>query len=209
MRTPSTNQLEFSFVEKEEPFIITRPLLKHRMLHNLLRKLHYVRRFFPELDGQTIRVGLTRVASGMAVPGGNELWVNPAQTSYHTLAHEFVHLLQGSGKIPAGERSCDLYALARHWTLNDTLPYYVRLPNGFVTDGGKIRPDCARLVYAAARQAIDSRNAGVRNYIKQFEDTLRDQKQRPPQRERSRLVHPTIVSKGELAFPRPKEKPSL
>ncbi len=207
MRTPPPNQLEISFAGNAEQFVVTRPLLKHRMRDGLLRKLHYVRRFFPELEGKTIRVGLTRVASGMAVPGGNELWVNPAQTSYHTLAHEFVHLLQGNGDIPAGERSCDIYAMARHWTLNDTPPYYVRMPPGFLTDGGKIRPEFARLICRIARQAVDMRKGGVRNYISYFEKTITSIKQRPPQAERSQLVHPTAVSTDELAFHRPKQKP--
>lgn len=188
-------------------FVVTRPLLKHRMRDGLLRKLHYVRRYFPELDGKTIRVGLTRVASGMAVPGGNELWFNPAQTSYHTLAHEFIHLLQGSGDIPTGERSCDVYAMARHWTLNDTPPYYVRMPSGFLTEGGKIRPECARLIYRIARQAVDMRKAGVRNYISYFEKTLTGIKQRPPRKERSQNVHPTRASIDGLAFHLPKRRP--
>ena len=189
MRTLTTNQLELPFLGTEEKFRVTRPLLKHRMLDGLLRKLFYVRRFFPELDGTTIRVGLTRVASGMAVPGGNELWVNPAQTSHHTLAHEFVHLLQGTHDIPTGEKSCDVYAMARHWTLNDTQPYYVKVPVTYLTTDGRVKPECAMLIFLTARQAIEKRNSGMRNYIAYFEKTLRDQKQRPPHEERSLFVH--------------------
>jgi len=83
-------QLAFEFAAEEREFVLTRPLSRHRFRNNLVRKLHYVRRFFPELDGQSIRVGLTRAATGLAVPGGDELWINPSQTSYHSLAHEFV-----------------------------------------------------------------------------------------------------------------------
>ena len=112
------------------------------------------------------------------LPGGEQLWINPAQTSYHSLAHELVHLLQGQDDIPSGERSCDVFALARHWTLNDSPPYYVRLPTEYLTTGGKIRPECARLIYNVARRAVEKREAGVRNYISHFEKTLERLKQK-------------------------------
>jgi len=172
-------QLAFEFAAEEREFVLTRPLSRHRFRNNLVRKLHYVRRFFPELDGQSIRVGLTRAATGLAVPGGDELWINPSQTSYHSLAHEFVHLLQGKHDIPAGEKSCDVFALARHWTLNDSLPFYVRLPVEFRTNGGKIRPEYARFICATARRAVEMRKAGTRNYISYFEKTLEHHRPSP------------------------------
>jgi hypothetical protein len=176
----TTSQLEFSFAENQGGFVFTRPLLRHRHLNGLIRKLRYVRRFFPELDGKTLKVGITRAASGMAVPGGNELWINPAQTSYHSLAHEFVHLLQGTHGVPKGERSCDVFALARHWTLIDSPPFYVRLPSEFHTSGGKVRPECAMLVYSIARRAVEKRRTGFRNYIAYFEKALEQLKPEPP-----------------------------
>jgi hypothetical protein len=178
-RRPSS-QLAFSFAETKGAFVFTRPLSRHRSLKRLIRKLHYVRRFFPELDGRTLKVGLTRAASGMAVPGGDQLWINPAQTSYHSLTHEFVHLLQGSHGVPAGERSCDVFALARHWTLIDSPPYYVRLPVEYHTTGGEVRPECAMLIYSIARRAVDMRKTGLRNYIAYFEKALEQLKPEPP-----------------------------
>lgn len=165
-------QLAFSFAPEGGGFVLTRPLRRHRLRAGLVDKLHYVRRFFPELDGRTIRVGLTRSAAGLAVPGGDEVWIHPSLTSYQSLAHEFVHLLQGKHDVPGGERSCDVFALARHWTLNDSLPFYVRLPVEFQTTGGKIRPECARLIYEIARRAVEMRKTGMRNYISYFEKTL-------------------------------------
>jgi len=47
---------------------VTAPLRRHRRCNHMLERVHYVRRFFPELDDITLRVGMTRVASGMAVP---------------------------------------------------------------------------------------------------------------------------------------------
>jgi hypothetical protein len=165
-------QLAFAFAGEDHGLVLTRPLRRHRMRASLVAKLHYVRRFFPELDGRTIRVGLTRSAVGLAVPGGDEVWIHPSQTSYQSLAHEFVHLLQGQNDVPKGERSCDVFALARHWTLNDSPPFYVRLPVEFQTTGGRIRPECARLIYEIARRAVEMRKTGMRNYISYFEKTL-------------------------------------
>ena len=182
-------QLSFHFVEETGSggeLVVSRPLRQHRLCNSLLKKLHYVRRFFPELEGRVIRVGLTRVASGMAVPGGNELWFNPAHVSYHAIAHEFVHLLQGANDVPSGERSCDLFALARHWTLNDTPPYYLRVPPEFTTKDGKLRTAHARLIYDLARRALDMRRSGMRNYIAFFEKTLASLRERP--------LHPDLIA---------------
>jgi hypothetical protein len=165
-------QLVLDLPLEQRRFTLTRPLARHRYRRILLEKLHYVRRFFPELDGRTIRVGLTRTAAGLAVPGGCELWVNPSQTTHHSLAHEFIHLLQGRNDIPKGEKSCDVFALARHWTLNDSPPFYVRVPAEFQTTGAEMEPESARIVCAVARRALDMRKEGVRNYIAYFEKTL-------------------------------------
>ncbi|MFQ5512209.1 MAG: hypothetical protein ACE5EO_10200 [Candidatus Krumholzibacteriia bacterium] len=155
-------------------FTPTRPLAKHRYCNGLLRKLHYVRRFFPEFGDRTLRVGLTRAASGMAVAGGNEVWFNPAQASLHTIAHEFVHLLQGAAGVPAGERACDLFSLARDWTLNDSVPCYVRVPAQFQDMWGNIAPRNAQLICDVARRAVELRGAGLRTYVAHFEKTLCD-----------------------------------
>jgi len=167
-------QLVFEFAEEKttNAFMATRPLLKHRRCRSVLTKLAYVRHFFPELRDRTIRVGLTKVASGMAVPGGSEIWFNPNQISYHIIAHEFVHLLQGIDNMPRGERSCDLYALARHWTLNDRTPCYLRIPGRLVDVDGTIRAADARLIYRLANQAIELKKRGLRNYIAHFENTV-------------------------------------
>ena len=177
MRRANAAQLAFDFLEAAPatPFEPTRVLRRHRGCNNLLKRLAYVRRYFPELDGYRIRVGLTRVASGMAVPGGYELWFNPREVSYHTIAHEFVHLLQRQHGVPSGERSCDIYSLARHWTLNDAAPYYVRIPRRMYDDDGNIEPEDAKLIYDVAAQALDLRRSGLRNYIAFFERTLSDE----------------------------------
>ena len=176
-------QLSFAFVDDRAPatsrVVTTRALRHHPRCNTVLQKLHYTLRFFPELQGRQIRVGLTRAASGMAIAGGNEVWFNPSHLSYHTIAHELVHLLQGQQGIPTGERSCDVFALARHWTLNDTPPYYVRVPIQLVGRDGKLRPEGARLIYDTARRALELRNSGTRRYISFFEKSLAELNKQP------------------------------
>lgn len=174
MKAPA--QLELSLFSRARDasgsFTVTRVLKRHRAHQAILRKLAYVRRFFPELDGIVIRVGLTRAASGMAVPGGREIWFNPAHISFHTIAHEFVHLLQGEMGVPRSERSCDLHSLARHWTLNDTRPCYVRIPNAFLDDTNRLTAAAARIVYDQAVEGLRRHAGGERRYIKGFEERL-------------------------------------
>ncbi|NIM20377.1 MAG: hypothetical protein GTO51_09120 [Candidatus Latescibacteria bacterium] len=176
MPTRVPNQLEFFFLREDKRdqrrFILTPPLSQHRFCGKLLEKLNYVERFFPELRGTTIKVGLTRAASGMAIPGGTEVWFNPSRVCYHTIAHELVHLLQGSNGIPRGEKSCDVFSLARDWTLNDTLPNYVKIPAAFHDPLGRIPEAKAKLIFAVASGAVAIRAAGLRNYIAFFEKEL-------------------------------------
>jgi hypothetical protein len=153
--------------------VVTRALRSHRSCNRALEKLRYVLRYFPEFNGRQIKVGLTRAASGMAVPGGYEIWVNPFRVAHHTIAHELVHLLQQTdGGIPQGERSCDVYSLARHWTLNDCAPSYVKIPPQLVGADGSLAPAAARAVYDAAVEALDLRRRGLRRYIAWFENRL-------------------------------------
>jgi len=170
-------QLELSFLSAPNvapPRVVASSVLcKHRAKNDVLRSVAYVRRYFPELDGETVVVGLTRAASGMAVPGGTRIWLNPSRLSYHTVSHELVHLLQCRNlEIPAGEKACDVFSLARHWTLNDERPSYVKFPAELMDERGKIGEAGARLVFAVAREAVMQRARGLRNYISFFECEL-------------------------------------
>jgi len=168
------DQLELLlFTGARSKVVPTRALARHPRRNAVLTRLNYVKRYFPELDGETIKVGITRAASGMAVPGGNEIWLNPSFPSYHTVAHEFVHLLQRRDlDVPQGEKSCDVFSLARHWTLNDVTPSYVRVPIGLVGDNGKLGESAAQLLYETAAEAVERRRGGLRNYIVFFERRL-------------------------------------
>ena len=170
-------QLELSFLSAPDvapPRVVASSVLrKHRAKNDVLRSVAYVRRYFPELDGETVVVGLTRAASGMAVPGGTRIWLNPSRLSYHTVSHELVHLLQCRDlEIPAGEKACDVFSFARHWTLNDERPSYVKVPREIVDERGRFNEAGAKLVFAVAREAVTQRAKGMRNYISFFEAEL-------------------------------------
>ena len=148
-------------------------LRKHRLKNDVLRAVEYVRRYFPELEGETITVGLTRAASGMAIPGGTRIWLNPSRLSYHTISHELIHLLQLRDLgIPAGEKACDVFSLARHWSLNDEHPSYIKLPKELFVGKGRLSEESGKLVFAVARDAVTQRAQGLRNYISYFECEL-------------------------------------
>ena len=118
----------------------TRALAAHRSAARLLRMVRAVRLLFPELGDASIRVGLTRAASGYASLEGRTIWVNPYRLSRHTIAHELVHLLQSRGVVPGGEKTADLHALARHETLADDLPGDPAVPDGRARRGGRGGP---------------------------------------------------------------------
>jgi len=170
-------QLELAFLSAPNvtpPRVVASSVLrKHRAKNEVLRMVAYVRRYFPELDGETVTVGLTRAASGMAVPGGTRIWLNPSRLSYHTISHELLHLLQCRNlDIPAGEKACDVFSFARHWTLNDERPSYVKVPRQIVDERGRFNEASAKLLFAVAREAVTQRARGLRNYISFFEAEL-------------------------------------
>ncbi|HTO92669.1 MAG TPA: hypothetical protein VMJ70_16175 [Candidatus Sulfotelmatobacter sp.] len=138
-------------------------------------RTEFVRYFFPELDGITIRVGLALkrgvLGWGSLDPESPGIWVRPRRLEYFTIAHELTHLLQARMLVPRGERQCDLWALTRSPMLIDTVPSYLRLPRGL-----RLKPMSAVLashLCEAARRAIAAREAGERNYLKRFESELR------------------------------------
>jgi hypothetical protein len=176
MPTGSGQQLVFSFLGKEQTayrtLVLTRPLWRHRLRGGVIKKIRYVKTYFPELRGKTITIGLTRTAKGLAVAGGAEIWFNPSRLSLHTIAHELTHLLQSKTGLPAGEKSCDVFSLARHWTLNDSVPNYVRVPKMLLDENERYSETSAKLIFAVASEAVHRRSSGMRNYIAWFEAEL-------------------------------------
>lgn len=137
----------------------------------MLEHLEFTRKFFPELDGITIHVGLAQkrgvLGWGSLDPDKPGVWIRPRRTYLFTIAHEFTHLLQARGLVPRGERSCDLFALARSSMLVDHAPSYLRLPRALRRP--KLRPEQAQLLTDCARRALAARDAGDRQYLKTFE----------------------------------------
>ncbi len=180
----------------EAPRVVASAVLrKHRLRNDVLRRVDYVRRFFPELDGETITVGLTRAASGMAVPGGSRIWLNPSRLSNHTIAHELIHLLQLRNLgIPSGERACDVFSMARHWSLNDDRPSYVRVPLSLMDGHDAVPESVARTLFEVALEALARREQGHRQYIAYFEHEI---KRRSPART-SRANRASVEISGGL-----------
>ena len=128
--------------------------------------------YFPELREVSLRVGLARGAHGYASLDEPAIWLNPRRLSYQTISHELVHLLQGCGQVPKGERSCDLYSLARDTMLVDAAPVYLTIPEALVTPDGGLRSGAPRLLFETACEAIRQREAGRRQYIRWFEERI-------------------------------------
>jgi len=140
----------------------------------ILEYLEFARKFYPELEGVNIRVGLAQkrgvLGWGSLDPDRPGVWVRPRRLQLFTIAHEFTHLLQARGLVPRGERQCDLWALARSPLLIDSAPNYLRLPRALRR--GRPTNDQAHALCAAARRAIAARDAGDRRYLARFEATL-------------------------------------
>ncbi|MBU1699252.1 MAG: hypothetical protein KJ927_19970 [Candidatus Eisenbacteria bacterium] len=154
------------------PYRPSRALAAHPSRLRILRMVSYVLRYFPELHESVVRVGVTRGAAGRAVVGEPQIWLNPRNLSYQTIAHELIHVLQGREGVPNGERSCDLFSLARHHTLIDARPAYLKLPSRAFDLRHRPLPSVAPLMYATACEAVEKRCAGYRRYITWFENEI-------------------------------------
>jgi hypothetical protein len=150
----------------------TSALLRNPGCPRVLQTVRQVRTFFPELDGTAIKVGLTRRAAGLAAREEPAIWINPRRLTRHTVAHELVHLLQFRGLLPAGERSADLHALARHRVLVDDSPWYLKIPHGMTVATGPLSAKVPGLLHDLACEALRRREAGLRTYLRWFETEL-------------------------------------
>lgn len=137
----------------------------------MLEHLEFARKFFPELEGVTIHVGLAQkrgvLGWGSMDPERPGIWIRPRRLHLFTIAHEFTHLLQARGLVPRGERSCDLFALARSSMLVDHAPSYLKLPRALRRP--RLSPAQAQYLTDCARRALAAREAGDRRYLQHFE----------------------------------------
>jgi len=168
--------LQLSFSALAEPpvpgaegHILTRALRDHPSRAKILRMVRIALSYFPELEGTWLRIGLARGVHGYASLEEPAIWLNPRGLNYQTIAHELVHLLQARGLVPMGERSCDIFALARDRILVDAPPVYLEIPDALATPGGGLREGASYLLHKTAREALRRRGEGERRYIRWFE----------------------------------------
>jgi hypothetical protein len=141
---------------------------------------------FPELRGVTVRVDL--LSGGSRRLGAASIFERPPRIALHpsllndpeglaaTAAHELTHLLQWPlRELPNGERACDLYVLARFGTRFVGAPYYLRVPSRVRRRWAAWAPLASDL----AREAIQERERGRRQYIRWWENELRARTARP------------------------------
>lgn len=151
---------------------LSRLVLRSPHRERILTRLEFVRRFFPEIDSCTVRVGLARkrgvLGWGSMDPERPGVWVRPRRLEYFTIAHEFTHLLQARRLVPHGERACDLYAMARSALVIDCAPSYLAVPRA-LRERRRLVLREAELLHRAARAAVERRGRGERAYLLHFE----------------------------------------
>jgi hypothetical protein len=171
-RTSPLEQLAMDLGPVHRRWSFSRLVLRSPHRARIRERVEFVRRFFPEMDSSTIRVGLAMkrgvLGWGSLDPEQPGIWVRPRRLEYFTIAHEFTHLLQAKRLVPRGERACDLWAMSRSPLLIDYAPGYLRLPRALRGEG---RPDLrdATLLHQAALRAIERRESGDRRYLVKFE----------------------------------------
>ena len=169
------------------PIVFT-ALMKKRLTRRAQEMIDHTIAFFPELDGRTITVGYTRKHLGSAtVMYRNQtvlrliIRLKVRKLSYQTIGHELTHLVQGltrgdrrsrsprdASHIPAGEKQCDIWTLARHEIFCDDAPTYIKMPPIIREQWN----DHAEAVRALCVAAIEKRNS-FRLYIRWLEDEIR------------------------------------
>jgi len=152
----------------------TRPWLESPHRPRARRELDAVRAHFPELDGVTITIGMTRrrnVLGLAALDGDPAIWIRARRIHRFALAHEMVHLLQARGLVPGGEKAADLWALARTAAHCDVAPFYLKVPRELRTGPrGALAPAVAATLHAlAARAVAERRGKTARGAVRAFE----------------------------------------
>jgi len=168
-------QLAIDFGSCPPRWRFSRLVLRSPHRERIRERLEFVRGFFPELEGITVRVGLVRKAGvlgwGSLDPDHPGVWVRPRRLDAFTIAHEFTHLLQARGLVPRGERACDLWALARSPLVVDRSPGYLRVPLR-LRHQRQLPAQDAALLHRVAAEALQARERGERSYLRRFESAM-------------------------------------
>jgi hypothetical protein len=156
--------------------------MKKRLTRRAHVMLRTALRLFPELQGRIITVGYTRAHLGSAlIPRETEaeltIRLKVRKLSYNTIGHELTHLVQGlshlsasavNGRIPSGEKQCDIWTLARSELFCDEAPTYLKLPAVIRANW----PSYAQSVRKLCVAAIEKRTS-YRLYISWLEEQIR------------------------------------
>ena len=174
------------------------PLMKKRLTRRASEMIERSLRYFPELHGKTITVGLTRKHLGSASISYRAgaisrlvIRLRVRKVSYQTIGHELTHLVQGlahgdrstprsvaRSRIPSGEKQCDIWTLARHPLFCDDPPTYLRLPR-IVRDQWPLYEKPVRSLCVAAIEKRQSHRLYIRwleSEIRQLPRSLPDKK---------------------------------
>jgi len=173
-RVARFEQLGLDFELAPPRWSFSRLVLRSRHFERIRERIEFVRGFFPEMAGVTIRVGLAQkrgvLGWGSLDPERPGIWIRPRRIELFTIAHEMTHLLQARGIVPRGERQCDLWAMARSPLVIDSPPSYLKLPRRLKQR--PVRTDHATLLHRLARECVDARERGDRRYLQMFEGAI-------------------------------------
>lgn len=173
-RVVALEQLGLEFELGPPRWTYSRLVLKSPHLERIRERIEFVRAFFPELAGVSVRVGLAQkrgvLGWGSLDPERPGIWLRPRRVELFTVAHEMTHLLQARGLVPRGERQCDLWALARSPFVIDSPPTYLELPR--VLKQRPVRTEHATLLHHTACEWIAAREGGDRRYLQRFEAAI-------------------------------------
>ena len=163
--------------------------MKKRLSQRVLTMLHHALRHFPELRGRKITVGYTSAHLGSAVVPLRSaiatkltIRLKVRKLTYNTIGHELTHLLQGlsrihlkegkqesGGRIPSGEKQCDIWTLARSNLFCDDAPTYIRLPRAVRENWPFYARSVRRLCIAALEKRMSHRF-----YMQWLESRIKD-----------------------------------
>lgn len=152
----------------------TRYFAKKKGQSRFLMRLDEARSYFPELDGITVKVGITINADGKADLEAKAVFFRSRNVSYYVMGHELTHLLQEIQELPKSERSCDIFTMARTVLFCDESPNYVKVPKGMMDENSFILEHYRGFVHRTAKSSAALRRAGKKFYISWFERTLED-----------------------------------
>lgn len=182
------------------PVIFT-PRMKRRLTRRAVIMLESALRQFPELDGKSITIGYTQAHLGSAVLPRHPtpeskltIRLKVRKLTYNTIGHELTHLIQGlsrqsaaATRIPAGEKQCDIWTLARSSLFCDDAPSYLKLPR-VVRENW---PEYARSVRSLCIAAIEKRKT-YRFYLRWLEAKIKQLARGPLRKSRDEKQLPLL-----------------